>query len=197
MDVGQTQRQAQQAPHITQPPAPARQRAQALRPRQFGQKGRHQIAAGAKKRIRQHQQRQGQHHAARPDPAQRRGGEHATHRGQGRQPLLARVHIRPSAQHRGAQQHQQVGKGQGCGPSQRGPGGAAGDDRDEISPVDGRDHHRGVARIGEVEHCPAQGLAAAHAGAQHRAQSERCCGGRLKGFGWQTGIHLCHVNRRP
>jgi hypothetical protein len=68
------------------------------------------------------------------------------------------------AHHRRAQQHQHVGDASGERPQKRGRAvvilTTARDHADEIGIENRREHHRGVAGVGEVEHRPREDFAA-------------------------------------
>ena len=161
--IGQTEPERQHAAEVAEAPAPARHAAQAVAARLFGQECGDQRFTVAVEQVGQHHRRDGPSHVAGTDPRQCERRDHATRGGEQQQAFLGCAQIGVGAERGHGQHDEQTRQRQCAGPGHRCPRCVAGDTAHEVGAEDCRQHHRGVARVGEVVHRPTEHLALAHA----------------------------------
>jgi hypothetical protein len=169
--IGQAHAQRQHAADVAEAPAPSAHLAHALGRGQLGQEGARERFAVGVEGVGDDDQRHRQGHTgctareARRH-GERRGAQHATDGREDQHALLGRMLVGPCADGGHREHHDGIGDAEGRSPREGGPRCPLGDATHEVGGEHRGDDDRGVARVGEVVHRPAEDFALAHARAQ-------------------------------
>ena len=170
--ISQTNAQSQHAADVAQRPTPTADTAHGIGLGQFGQKRGGERLAIRKESVGHHQDEQTQSHLTWPHQRQGRRAQHATQADPHQHAFFAGHPVGPGTQPGHGEHDDQIRQAQARCPSQRGPFGPIGHAPHKIGRKNGRDHHGGVARVGEVVHGPAKDLAQAHAWIECRTKTQ-------------------------